>query len=36
MWEKQFVHTNKGLFEIFTQGWGEPLCVTHLYSSLMN
>ncbi len=32
MWEKQFVDTSRGQFEIFTEGNGEPICVTHLYS----
>ncbi|NIK12794.1 alpha/beta fold hydrolase [Alkalibacillus almallahensis] len=32
MWDQQFVHTERGEFEVFTQGTGEPLCVTHLYS----
>lgn len=33
MWEKQFVKTDRGQFEIFVQGEGEPLCITHLYSA---
>jgi proline iminopeptidase len=32
MWEKHLIQTSRGEFEIFTQGTGEPLCVTHLYS----
>lgn len=32
MWEKQLINTSRGEFEIFTQGTGEPLCITHLYS----
>lgn len=32
MWEKQFVQTARGTFELFTQGKGEPICITHLYS----
>jgi pimeloyl-ACP methyl ester carboxylesterase len=32
MWEKQLVNTNRGTFEIFSHGVGEPLCITHLYS----
>lgn len=32
MWEKQFVNTTRGEFEIFTKGSGEPICITHLYS----
>lgn len=31
-WEKKFVHTSRGTFELFIKGEGEPLCVTHLYS----
>ncbi|WHY75316.1 hypothetical protein QNH20_14290 [Neobacillus sp. WH10] len=29
---KNFVQTSRGGFEFFTQGSGEPLCITHLYS----
>ncbi|SFC02966.1 proline iminopeptidase [Bacillus sp. OV322] len=32
MWEKNFVQTSRGEFEFFTQGSGEALCITHLYS----
>ncbi|WP_419881610.1 alpha/beta fold hydrolase [Peribacillus sp. B-H-3] len=32
MWKQVFVETARGRFEIFTQGEGEPLCVTHFYS----
>lgn len=32
MWEQRFVDTSRGTFEVFVQGKGEPLCVTHLYS----
>lgn len=32
MWERQLINTSRGEFEIFTQGTGEPLCITHLYS----
>ncbi|SEP71041.1 alpha/beta fold hydrolase [Piscibacillus halophilus] len=32
MWEQMFVNTDRGEFEIFVSGNGEPLCVTHLYS----
>lgn len=32
MWEKLFVNTTRGEFEIFTKGSGEPICITHLYS----
>ncbi len=34
MGEQVFVETTRGRFEIFTQGEGEPLCVTHLYSEI--
>lgn len=32
MWEQQLIETENGVFEVFTAGEGEPLCVTHLYS----
>lgn len=32
MWERMFIKTTRGKFEIFTQGKGEPVCITHLYS----
>ncbi|WP_078393793.1 alpha/beta fold hydrolase [Shouchella patagoniensis] len=32
MWQQTFVGTDRGKFEIFTRGDGEPLCLTHLYS----
>ncbi|MGM8216600.1 alpha/beta fold hydrolase [Bacillaceae bacterium W0354] len=32
MWEKKYVKTDRGKFEMFVSGTGEPLCVTHLYS----
>ncbi|TFB19518.1 alpha/beta hydrolase [Filobacillus milosensis] len=32
MWKQRLVETSRGRFEFFTQGEGEPLCVTHLYS----
>ncbi|MBW3111666.1 alpha/beta hydrolase [Bacillus sp. MCCB 382] len=32
MWEQKLIQTNRGVFEIFEAGSGEPLCVTHLYS----
>lgn len=32
MWEQQLIHTENGVFEVFTKGEGSPLCVTHLYS----
>lgn len=33
MWEKMFIDTERGKFELFTSGSGDPLCVTHLYSA---
>ena len=33
MWEKLFIETKRGKFELFVAGSGEPLCVTHLYSA---
>ncbi|VDG96846.1 Proline iminopeptidase [Lysinibacillus sphaericus] len=33
MWKKTFVETERGEFEVFVSGSGEPLCVTHLYSA---
>src|SRR5690625_231435 len=32
MWEQLIVETERGQFEVFVSGSGEPLCVTHLYS----
>ncbi|TMU85835.1 alpha/beta hydrolase [Bacillus sp. BHET2] len=32
MWEQKLIKTERGDFEIFEAGNGEPLCVTHLYS----
>lgn len=32
MWKQQIIHTDRGTFEIFTKGHGDPLCITHLYS----
>lgn len=32
MWKQQLIHTDRGTFELFTKGHGEPLCITHLYS----
>jgi proline iminopeptidase len=32
MWQQKLIQTNRGDFEIFEAGNGEPLCVTHLYS----
>lgn len=33
MWNQRFVETTRGTFEVFEKGEGEPLAVTHLYSS---
>ncbi|MDQ0207637.1 alpha/beta fold hydrolase [Alkalicoccobacillus murimartini] len=32
MWRKQIIETDNGRFEVFVQGNGKPLCITHLYS----
>ena len=32
MWKRKLVKTDRGEFEVFEAGKGEPLCVTHLYS----
>ncbi|MEO4054634.1 alpha/beta hydrolase [Solibacillus sp. CAU 1738] len=32
MWEQQLIETTNGIFEVFTAGDGDPICVTHLYS----
>ncbi|ADC51437.1 hydrolase, alpha/beta fold family protein [Alkalihalophilus pseudofirmus OF4] len=32
MWEQKLINTERGEFEVFVAGSGEPLCVTHLYS----
>ncbi|RBP04431.1 alpha/beta fold hydrolase [Rossellomorea aquimaris] len=32
MWQQKLIQTDRGDFEIFEAGHGEPLCVTHLYS----
>lgn len=32
MWKRQMVETSRGKFEVFVQGEGEPVCITHLYS----
>ncbi|MFC0091150.1 hypothetical protein ACFFJI_09630 [Allobacillus sp. GCM10007491] len=32
MWKQTLIETDRGNFEIFEAGNGEPLCVTHLYS----
>lgn len=31
-WERVYVETDRGTFEVFVCGEGMPLCVTHLYS----
>ncbi|WP_349408424.1 alpha/beta hydrolase [Pseudalkalibacillus sp. SCS-8] len=31
-WKAHIVHTDRGQFEVFTKGEGNPVCVTHLYS----
>ncbi|WP_017186347.1 alpha/beta fold hydrolase [Alkalibacillus haloalkaliphilus] len=33
MWTKRLIETNRGAFEIFEKGEGEPLAVTHHYSA---
>ena len=32
MWKQQMIDTSRGKFEIFVQGEGDPVCITHLYS----
>ncbi|MGM7683715.1 alpha/beta fold hydrolase [Cytobacillus sp. Hm23] len=32
MWVRRFINTPRGQFEVFTQGKGEQICITHLYS----
>ncbi|WP_157407001.1 alpha/beta fold hydrolase [Bacillus cereus] len=32
MWRQQIINTKRGTFELFTQGNGESLCITHHYS----
>ncbi|MDN4492844.1 alpha/beta fold hydrolase [Ureibacillus aquaedulcis] len=32
MWEQHFIETDRGTFEVFKSGNGEPICITHLYS----
>ena len=32
MWKEKIIETDRGSFEIFEKGQGEPLAVTHLYS----
>ncbi|MFD1863828.1 alpha/beta fold hydrolase [Planococcus chinensis] len=31
-WEQKLIKTDRGIFEVFTKGNGEPICVTHHYS----
>ncbi|MCA0983535.1 alpha/beta hydrolase [Halobacillus yeomjeoni] len=31
-WERKLIHTDRGVFEIFIKGEGDPICVTHHYS----
>ena len=33
MWEQRLIETERGIFELFEKGHGEPLAVTHLYSA---
>ena len=33
MWKRNFIETERGTFEYFIAGQGEPLAVTHLYSA---
>ncbi|WEG18887.1 alpha/beta fold hydrolase [Alkalihalophilus pseudofirmus] len=32
MWEQKLINTQRGVFEVFVAGSGEPLFITHLYS----
>jgi proline iminopeptidase len=36
VWKQKLIKTERGQFEIFEVGNGEPLCVTHLYSEFNN
>lgn len=31
-WRKELIETNRGRFEVFVKGEGEPVCITHHYS----
>ncbi len=31
-WERKLLNTERGVFEVFIKGLGDPLCVTHHYS----
>ncbi|WP_026908196.1 alpha/beta fold hydrolase [Paucisalibacillus globulus] len=33
MWKQRLIETNRGIFELFEKGEGEPLAVTHHYSA---
>lgn len=33
MWEQRLIETERGVFELFEKGQGEPLAITHLYSA---
>ncbi|MEK5393435.1 alpha/beta hydrolase [Margalitia sp. FSL K6-0131] len=33
MWIQRYIETDRGIFEIFVKGEGEPMAVTHLYSA---
>jgi proline iminopeptidase len=35
-WESVMVSTNRGNFEVFVAGEGNPICVTHYYSAFTN
>lgn len=35
-WERQMVQTDRGTFEVFIKGAGNPICVTHNYSEFNN
>ncbi|AOH53507.1 alpha/beta hydrolase [Peribacillus muralis] len=32
MWKRKMIETKRGIFEVFVQGEGEAVCITHLYS----
>jgi len=36
MWNSRFIDTERGVFELFETGTGEPLAITHLYSAYDN
>lgn len=33
MWQQQMITTQRGQFEYFVKGEGEPLAITHFYSA---